>query len=228
MLPYRDNIYGYLYRLYRRARLRKYKRFDRGHVFDVNVYGTNFMMTFLDLPMDLYIAERIEGRREPETTAMLKSLIRPGQTVVEIGSCYGYFTNIIADAVGPAGKVLAIEGYRPYFEVLSENLRLNSRTNVIPRLVMLGNTTDTVRLSSLLSEENLKPDFIFMDIEGSEIDVLEDMEKFQGFDPRPIIGFEIHPQYYTEVRGLDWIESCLRRHGYWWCRIGTNYLCQPQ
>lgn len=224
----RDKTLDYLYRLYRRARIRKYKKFQRGHVFDVNVYGTGFKMSFLDLPMDLYIVERIEGRREPETTAMLKSVIRPGSTVVELGSCYGYFTNIIAEAVGPGGRVLAIEGYRPFYEVLVENLELNSRTNVIPRFVMLGNDGDTVRLSSILSEEKLKPDFIFMDIEGCEIDIFEDMEEFQGFDSHPIIGFEMHPQFYTEGRGLDWIESCLKRHGYRWSTIGTNYLCQPK
>jgi predicted methyltransferase len=39
--------------------------------------------------------------------------VKPGQTVVELGSAGGYYTRILAKAVGPTGKVIAIAGAAP-------------------------------------------------------------------------------------------------------------------
>ena len=39
--------------------------------------------------------------------------VKPGQTVVELGSGGGYYTRILAKAVGPTGKVIAIVGAQP-------------------------------------------------------------------------------------------------------------------
>ncbi|MEI9891958.1 MAG: methyltransferase [Caulobacteraceae bacterium] len=39
--------------------------------------------------------------------------VKPGQTVIELGSAGGYYTRILAKAVGPTGKVIAIVGAAP-------------------------------------------------------------------------------------------------------------------
>ena len=39
--------------------------------------------------------------------------VKPGQTVVELGSAGGYYTRILAKTVGPSGKVISIVGAQP-------------------------------------------------------------------------------------------------------------------
>jgi FkbM family methyltransferase len=49
------------------------------------------------------------GRYEPQETAVLRHLLRPGMTVVDVGANWGYFTLIGAHLVGSTGRVLSVE-----------------------------------------------------------------------------------------------------------------------
>jgi len=64
---------------------------------------------------------------EPEVTRVLRSLIEPGMTVVDIGANIGYFTALCATIVGKSGRVIAVEPN-------SENCRLILKTIEINRL----------------------------------------------------------------------------------------------
>jgi FkbM family methyltransferase len=108
----------------------KYSRFPTGHVFRIVIDDFEYEMTFGDHPISNAIVQRIEGRREPETMAIYRSLIRPGNKILEIGSCYGEFTILMAHCAGPTGKVVAIEGTPNNFKLFQENLRLNNVLNV--------------------------------------------------------------------------------------------------
>ena len=88
----------------------KYSKYKQNHIFDIVVDDMSFHMTFLDYDLYPEIIARIEGRREPETTATIKSLVRRGGKVLELGGCYGYFTILMAKCTGPGGKIVSIEG----------------------------------------------------------------------------------------------------------------------
>ena len=62
----------------RKYRAFKYSKFKPGHIFNITVDDMSFRMTFMDYYLDSCIIERIEGRREPETVAIIKSLVRRG------------------------------------------------------------------------------------------------------------------------------------------------------
>ncbi len=51
----------------------------------------------------------LEGFWEMWVTEAMLRHVRPGMTVLDIGANLGYFTLLLADLVGPAGKVLAFE-----------------------------------------------------------------------------------------------------------------------
>ncbi|KKN12517.1 hypothetical protein LCGC14_1015680 [marine sediment metagenome] len=108
----------------------KYSRIEIDHIFDINVGGFQFKMTFKDYPLDPYIIERIEGVREPETTIMMKSIVKKGFKVLELGGCYGYFTMILSKCVGSEGKVISVEGTPNTFDILKTNMELNKVENV--------------------------------------------------------------------------------------------------
>ncbi len=60
---------------------------------------------------------------EPETTAFLRRVIRPGMVVLDVGANVGYYTRLFANSVGPDGLVIAVEPHPETFLLLERNLR---------------------------------------------------------------------------------------------------------
>jgi len=49
------------------------------------------------------------GRYEPQETALLQQILRPGLTCVDVGANWGYFTLAAAHRVGQSGRAIAVE-----------------------------------------------------------------------------------------------------------------------
>jgi FkbM family methyltransferase len=76
----------------------------------------------------------LDGYWEWWTTNVLARNLRRGQRVAEAGACYGYFTLLMADLVGPQGRVTAFEPNPDAAALLQRNLELNGlaeRTRVV-------------------------------------------------------------------------------------------------
>ena len=67
----------------------------------------------------------ITGRYEPQETALLQQLLRPGMTFVDVGANWGYFTLAAAYLVGPAGRVVSVEADPRACRVIRTNLTRN-------------------------------------------------------------------------------------------------------
>ncbi|WP_052388716.1 FkbM family methyltransferase [Belnapia moabensis] len=67
----------------------------------------------------------VDGFWEWWTTRFLAERLKPGQVFVDGGACYGYFSLLAAELVGPAGKVLAFEPHPRSAVLLRRNLALN-------------------------------------------------------------------------------------------------------
>jgi FkbM family methyltransferase len=52
---------------------------------------------------------RAQGAWEPELRAELRARLRPGMTAVDVGGNVGYVALLMAELVGPSGRVIAIE-----------------------------------------------------------------------------------------------------------------------
>lgn len=70
------------------------------------------------------------GNYEPDMLAVVKQLVPPGGTFVDVGANEGYFTIVGAKQVGPTGRVLAVEPQLRAREVLQRNLELNGLSNI--------------------------------------------------------------------------------------------------
>ncbi|MFC7477135.1 FkbM family methyltransferase [Dankookia sp. GCM10030260] len=81
---------------------------------------------FLDAA-DLSFAPHLaaDGYWEWWTTRFLASTLRPGEQVIDVGAGIGYFTLLMADLVGPQGRVLALEPNPQAAALLRRNLQLN-------------------------------------------------------------------------------------------------------
>ncbi len=65
------------------------------------------------------------GTWEPVETAWIKSILVPGDTVVDIGANLGWYTVVMARLVGGEGRVVAFEPDPRNFELLLRNVREN-------------------------------------------------------------------------------------------------------
>jgi len=72
---------------------------------------------------------RYGGYEEPELAAA-RACVRPGDLVIDVGANVGLFTIPLAYAVGPTGRVIAIEALRDNVDRLIGNVRRNGLENV--------------------------------------------------------------------------------------------------
>ena len=62
---------------------------------------------------------------EPATTSLLETELRQGETFVDVGANFGYFTVLAASRVGPNGRVAAFEANASLQRQLKRSLRMN-------------------------------------------------------------------------------------------------------
>ena len=67
---------------------------------------------------------------EPVITDWFKTVLKPGDVVVDVGANIGYYTTLAAKIVGQAGRVIAIEPFPETFAALRDNVQRNRLTNV--------------------------------------------------------------------------------------------------
>ena len=84
----------------------------------------------------------LDGYWEPWITLALARTIRPGWRCVDVGANYGYYTLLMAEAVGAGGMVLAAEPNPHLAELLRRNVSVN------------GFLRSTTFLAKAISERN--------------------------------------------------------------------------
>lgn len=87
------------------------------------------------------------GRYEPQETALVKSILRPGMTFVDVGANWGYFTLFAASLVGPRGQVLSLEPDPRLFPILKENVIRAGLDQVTALQVAAANAPGTLSLA---------------------------------------------------------------------------------
>lgn len=149
---------------------------------------------------DRYVGRSIEryGEFSPGELDLFRQAVQPGWHVVEAGANIGAHTLILAQQVGPRGRVYAFEPQRVLFQTLCANMALNSLTNVVCRPEALGAEAGTtyvpwldynaennfgglslqyrqgepVPVIALDSLQLPRCEFLKIDVEGMELEVL--------------------------------------------------------
>jgi FkbM family methyltransferase len=80
----------------------------------------------------------IRGDFEEKETRFLRSVLRPGDTVLDVGASFGWYTLVFSQMVGDAGRVHAFEPIPHNFDILARNCRLNQAANVRLNNIAIG------------------------------------------------------------------------------------------
>ena len=123
-----------------------------------------------------------------------------GDTVVDVGAAFGFYTIMASKKVGQQGKVVAIEPQPDNFEMLNKNVNLNKLANIVTLNYAVSSKKSTLKLYSSYSTiqeraghnlqnyievsadtlDNLlrqldidEVNWIKVDVEGAELEVLK-------------------------------------------------------
>ncbi|HXF53358.1 MAG TPA: FkbM family methyltransferase [Hyphomicrobiaceae bacterium] len=104
---------------------------------DIEAAGLRFRCNTNDNHAELRIVER-GGGDNLRLFRRLAPYLRPGATFVDVGANCGFFTLMAARAVGPAGRVIAIEPADEMHRRLTFNIAANGFSNVRALAVAAG------------------------------------------------------------------------------------------
>ena len=147
--------------------------------------------------------------------------IAPGMTVLDCGAHHGLMSVAFAKAAGPRGRMLAWEAWPAAALVAEWNLVINGCDNASVRACALGGSPgkvsfqvieetaltsaanadlpqveiETVTLDDELSD-NARVDFIKIDVEGCELEVLRGARRIVA--QRPILDLELHNSLFAD------------------------------
>jgi FkbM family methyltransferase len=158
----------------------------------------------------------VGGCYEPNEMWFARQVTAEGDTVLDVGAHHGAWTLALADMVGPAGLVVALEPFPETFEILSENVRSNDLQNIVcldvaaleeplacrmetggtghsglTRITTTGGGHISARtLDDVRREIDRRVSFVKLDIEGAELRALLGARRILAED-RPTFVCEI-------------------------------------
>ncbi len=96
----------------------------------------------------------VRGRvNYPDDQNFLRSYLRSGDVVIDVGANVGLLSLVSGVAVGDAGKVYAFEAHPRIFKYLEGNIAANKLGNVFAHQLALGDKNGTVRFTDQHSDD---------------------------------------------------------------------------
>lgn len=87
------------------------------------------------------------GFYEPQETALVRSILRPGMSFVDVGANWGYYTLLAASLVGETGRVLSLEPDPRLFPILQENVARSELRQVTVLQIAAAHEPGTLTLA---------------------------------------------------------------------------------
>ncbi len=178
------------------------------------------------------------GVQSSAITSCFYNEIKTGMTVFDIGANIGCYTMLAAKLCGPSGKVFGFEPSKTSCDLIEKSLNLNSYSNVKLISKGVSNQTkkgklfinprtstdnriiessenrksievEIVSLDDFIKEEKIQPDFIKIDVQGTEFYVIEGMkELLESSIPLKLI-IEFSPL--KDHKRKSQFDSCLKK-----------------
>ncbi len=212
-----------------------------------DVQGSKIFLNIRDdkgLSSELYL----NGIREAHATVEFQKRLKSGQVIADIGANIGYYVLMEAKAVGPKGKVYAIEPIIGNVELLKKNIDANNYKNIevfnkavgdkngkqdifvskqsnlstFCKNIDLDQTGETVPVEVTTLDSFLKdkrlPDIVRMDVEGYEFEILKGMKKTFKETGHLQLFIEVHCDFLGVEKTKEFYRL-LKKHGVRKCLV---------
>ncbi len=142
------------------------------------------------------------------------TLVRPGDTVFDIGANFGLYTKILAECVGSGGRVYSFEPVPQTFHVLEHNVRSANLNQVSPLCLAASNTTGKATISiPTYSDggENMYEASLERSVTGAgiEISTVRLDERFADLNRLDFVKLDVEGH---EPAVLDGMQEIIKRH----------------
>ena len=103
----------------------------------------------LMVPQDDYVGRSIKyfGDLDKKVTWVIRNVLQPGDTALDIGANLGLISFKMLDRVGASGTVIAFEPQSRMTDYIEQSISLNSIDNLFVHKMGLSDRSDTLRLS---------------------------------------------------------------------------------
>lgn len=181
----------------------------------VHRYGdTTLRMSIEDPLADGWYDRDYPWSELPDVSALREQGLLAGATVFDLGAHQGMVALVLADLVGPTGKVIAVEAEAHNASVAERNVALNGAENVVVvhaaaakecgllrlteglnGMVEPGAVLGTVEVPAItvdaLALRHGAPDVVLVDVEGFELEVLRGARQTLAAR-KPVLTVEVH------------------------------------
>lgn len=179
----------------------------KGHSFDM-----------IGMRGDFHQSVKLYGCYEPLMMDKAIEIIKPGDTIFDIGCAEGYFTLFASKLNKLPEKIYGFDPSEGRSRIFKKNNRLflDKKANLVETFVSEHVGEGSLTLDSFIAQKNIKSvDVIKIDVEGAELKVLKGaLECLKDFKPRLLI--EVHPYYFVNVEKDSLKDMCnlLENEGY--------------
>jgi FkbM family methyltransferase len=87
------------------------------------------------------------GMYEPQETAIVRAVLKPGMTFIDVGANWGYFTLLAGHLVGAHGRILSLEPDPRLFRKLEANVAMNRLEQVRAFQLAAADTAGSLTLA---------------------------------------------------------------------------------
>ncbi|MEZ6115772.1 MAG: FkbM family methyltransferase [Pirellulaceae bacterium] len=161
------------------------------------------------------------GRYEPQETILLQRLLNAGQTFVDVGANWGYFSLLAAQVVGANGKVLSCEPDPRLYSLLQSNLQRNHLRQVHALQLAISNQHGTAQLQGFEEDQgnwgvsrirvSTEPDDLPQNTFTAQTQPLDDVLDQLGIKTVDLVKLDIEG---AEALALQGMRTGLREHRY--------------
>lgn len=178
------------------------------YIIEKNIDGVSFKFLIGDVTGEEWYSSSLSSL-SPQWE-FNKTLVKKGDIVFDIGAHHGFYTILLALWTGDEGKVIAFEPSVHNFKILQKNIEINNLQNVITINKAVGSRDEKVSISDDCNATVVKkstylqeiemtfldkyleytPNFMKIDVEGYETEVLKGAQKI--LENKPKIDLELH------------------------------------